>query len=70
MQDKEKELHDFLVDHNIVSFEERQNVVAKRVQDLSEALTEAKTKRITSQAIYQKAVEFNKQDKALAIPGA
>jgi polysaccharide biosynthesis transport protein len=68
VREKEQELHSFLVDHEIVSFEERQNVVAKRVQDLSDALTQVKRKRIGSQVHYQKAAQFRKQGKSLAIP--
>ncbi|MDP8222706.1 MAG: polysaccharide biosynthesis tyrosine autokinase [Candidatus Lernaella stagnicola] len=68
VREKETELHDFLVEHDIVSFEERQDIVAERVRDLSDALTQAQRKRITSQVRYQKAIQFRKQDKSLAIP--
>lgn len=65
---KEQDLQDFLVEHKIVSFEERQNIVARLVQDLSDALTQAKRRRITSQAVYLKARQLKKQGKSLAIP--
>lgn len=68
VKEAEQGLHQFLVDHNIVSFEERQNVVAKRVQDLSDALTEAKRARIASEVAYNEATQLKKQGNALAIP--
>jgi capsular exopolysaccharide synthesis family protein len=68
VEEAEQGLHDFLVEHDIVSFEERQNVVAKRVQDLSDALTVAQRQRIDSQVSYEKALAFKKQGKPTAMP--
>lgn len=68
VQEREQALHEFLQTHNIFSFEERQNIVAQRVQSLSAALTQAKQERILAQATYEKALEYKAQDKALMIP--
>lgn len=68
VQEAEEDLINFLREHNIVSFEERQNIVNQRVQTLSDAVTEAKRSRISSQINYQKAVTAKTQSKALAIP--
>ncbi|MHA1568960.1 MAG: GumC family protein [Alphaproteobacteria bacterium] len=68
VRDAEKKLQEFLQEHNIFSFEERQNIVSQEVQDLSDALTQAKRSRIASQSAYETALKFQKAGKALMIP--
>ncbi len=68
VQAAEQALQDFLDQHDIVSFEEKQNIVGRRLQDLSDALTQATRLRIASQAAYNQAVAFRGQGKAHAIP--
>jgi polysaccharide biosynthesis transport protein len=66
----EQEMLDFMKANDIVSFEEKQNIVLQRLQDLSEALTQAQRKRIETQAGYQKAVSLQKSGNALQLPQA
>ncbi len=68
VQEAEEELINFLREHNIVSFEERQNIVNQRVQTLSDAVTDAKRSLIASQINFQKAVAAQKSGDALSIP--
>jgi len=68
VREAEEGLHEFLQEHNIVSFEERQNIVAQRVQKLSEAVNDAKQRRINSQVAYEKAKAKWTEGKEMMIP--
>ncbi len=64
----EQDLHDFLQQHNITTFEDRENIVIQRVQSLSEALTQAQKNRITSQVAYENARRLQAEGQPLSIP--
>jgi len=64
----EQALQDFLMAHNITSFEDRQNIVTQRVQQLSDALTQAQRARINSQVAYENARRLKNEGKAFSIP--
>lgn len=68
LRKKEEELHRFVVENDIVYFENRQSIAADRVRDLSDAFTQTKNRRIVSQTVYNRALDYRNQGKSLAIP--
>ena len=70
LKQAQMELLDFMKENDIVSFEDKQNIIMQRLQDLSQALTEAEKSRIEKQALYEKAKSLKAQGKAEQIPTA
>ncbi len=68
VRQSEQALQDFLQAHNITSFEERQNITAQRVQQLSDALTQAQRNRINSQVAAENAKQLKASGEAFSIP--
>lgn len=54
----QRELNDYKKAHNIVSFEERQNIVSQKLMDLNTNLTKIKSERLAKQAVYNQLNAF------------
>lgn len=64
LERSENALHEFRRENNVlsVSMQERQNMVANDIQNLSEALTNVRTKRIELQSRVQQLRQANRED--------
>jgi len=65
MEDSEEALHSYKEQNKIVSLEERQNIIVQKLSELNSAVTEAKTKRISLETLYNQANKFKDNEDAL-----
>ena len=64
VKESEQNLHNFMLASNIASFEERQNIIYQKLQDLSKSLTDSQRERIASEALYNQAQSLFNAGKA------
>jgi uncharacterized protein involved in exopolysaccharide biosynthesis/Mrp family chromosome partitioning ATPase len=58
----QRALYEYKKAHNIVSFEDRQNIVSQKLMDLSTNLTKVKSERLAKQAAYNQLNAFTIKD--------
>jgi len=69
VKESEVALQRFKEEKNVVSFEERQNIISQRLSELSSALTQAKRSRIDAESLYRKTADYAKSpQKVQTIP--
>ena len=55
LETSEKELNEFARTNQVVDLEDKNNIIATRVQDLNQSLTEVKNERISAESLYRQA---------------
>ncbi|MCB9476031.1 MAG: polysaccharide biosynthesis tyrosine autokinase [Deltaproteobacteria bacterium] len=68
LEKSEAKLQEFLETHEVLSFDEKYNVALRKFTKFSEALDEAKRRRIESQAAYEDSRALQSSGKAMMIP--
>ncbi|MGA1865320.1 MAG: GumC family protein [bacterium] len=58
VEESETELHRYKEENNIVSLEEKQNIIVQRLSDLNTAVTQAKTERIRLETVYNQITKY------------
>ena len=59
LETSEKELNEFARKNQVVDLEDKNNIIATRLQDLNQSLTEVKNERITAESLYRQAQQVN-----------
>ena len=59
LESSEKELNEFARKNQVVDLEDKNNIIATRLQDLNQSLTEVKSERITAESLYRQAQQVN-----------
>lgn len=62
VEESEAELHRYKEKNNIVSLEEKQNIIVQRLSDLNAAVTNAKTERIKLETLYNQIKKYADKD--------
>ena len=69
VQESEKALWEFRQENDIVSFEERQDIISQRIADLTTAYTDIRRKRIEAEVLYNRVKQQAKSaSRSEAIP--
>lgn len=69
VQNTEEALHSYKEQNEIVSLEEKQNIIVQKLSELNTAVTEAKTKRISLETVYNQINKYkNNKEMIQSLP--
>jgi succinoglycan biosynthesis transport protein ExoP len=65
MENSEEALHSYKDKNKIVSLEEKQNIIVQKLSEINTAVTDAKTKRIRMETLYNQAEKYKNNEAML-----
>ncbi|MEW5804524.1 MAG: polysaccharide biosynthesis tyrosine autokinase [bacterium] len=65
MESSEEALHSYKDENKIVSLEEKQDIIVQKLSEINSAVTDAKTKRIRLETLYNQARKFRNNEEML-----